>query len=654
MVERLVFVESGGRARDYRNQPPEVGTRLVAITAEALQSFEHAGVACTPISQYTTTRSVMVKEDEKTNLAVFSLAEQLDARLSKVGFRWDGPGPFVCQSYYLHFSLITVLNRCILMREAIGCEHPRHVAIEENGIDPWFDGDGGAHNPWTEVVKSWQSEMGFELEILDLPVRKTAVPVKTALTIFLERLFFFFRGKLRALMNKKSAKSPLSLRLLMVGSTDYDWKALVELFPAHRGGANYLLPLSRPDNKRWMTKLGPVLKSFRGGLGIKLVSEGFHIDTHETVLVNAAMDAWRKQEGAHAHLTVEGIDYFPALWPHWKNVGATSLALLRYTDGVTDAALKAARPDIVCFFAVADLASKRLAFRCDQHGIPTVCFQHAFGYGVQIQAADEQIETQYADYFLTYGSGIVPREKPAFPVKSRYVPIGSTRIEKMRDRLGENPRPLGGRPIQLLWVAEISTRNTNGRSVREDTARYSFQKKGLGLLAQVSEIRTLFRPYRTQLAWDGTVSWLRKARIPVRIEAVKPLEDLIHESDVVVMEASSPTAWAEVFALNRPMILFSDPVHNPLVPSFSRELENVCCWCKNEKELFAALQGLTSNGWNWIKDLRSLKTQDFVGRYILPIPGSPTARLVSFLQKLHADREVFRRKNKEWEVEGAG
>jgi hypothetical protein len=212
-----------------------------------------------------------------------------------------------------------------------------------------------------------------------------------------------------------------------------------------------------------------------------------------------------------------------------------------------------------------------------------VCYQHGFGYGVQIMPKDEQIETVHANYFLTYGSGIKPRSKPAFPQRARFVPVGSARIEQMIvESRNLIPKNRGPAELNILWLAEGSDRNTLTASLMEDTLRYQQEVKALTKLGSAENLQVVYRPYAYAMQWDGITRWLERTRPPsIRKDVKQPLNHLIEKSDVAFVLTSSPTVWAEVIGLGKPMVLFCDPLQTPLVPEFENDLDEVCVWCKS-------------------------------------------------------------------------
>jgi hypothetical protein len=250
---------------------------------------------------------------------------------------------------------------------------------------------------------------------------------------------------------------------------------------------------------------------------------------------------------------------------------------------------------------------------------------------VQVQAKDEQIETMDADYFLTYGAGIQPRTDGPFPARARYVPVGSARIEQLTNR---SPRPLRRGAPTILWVAESSTRNTHVTSMSEDTSRYLLEKKCLERLTAAARVQVVFRPYPHCIEYDGITRWVRRARLPtLHVDTIRPLPTLIARSDLVVMNTSSPTSWAEVIGAHRPMILFCDPRQTLLVPSFIPRLERACRWCRSAKDLLEAVSELSDNPSGVIARLAERDNRDFIADYVLgDVKGHCVERVATVLK----------------------
>jgi hypothetical protein len=296
------------------------------------------------------------------------------------------------------------------------------------------------------------------------------------------------------------------------------------------------------------------------------------------------------------------------------------------------------------------LADKRFAFQCHKKGIPVVCYQHGFGYGVQIMPKDEQIETAHADYFLTYGAGIKPRDKPAFPQRARFVPVGSARIEKMiaADRSRNQSRG-NRRRLNVLWLAESSTRNTLVNSITEDTLRYRLEVEALTRLGSVRDIQVVYRPYGHVMEWDGVTRWLERASLAgVRMDSRRPTNRLIEQCDVAFVLTSSPTVWAEVIGLGKPMVLYCDPLQTPLVPEFEVDLEETCQWCRSGEQLLESIERFKKHGEGYIAELSRKKTTPFIDRYVLH-KGNSAMRSASFLYDVCKNGKSVEEWENSWE-----
>jgi len=315
-------------------------------------------------------------------------------------------------------------------------------------------------------------------------------------------------------------------------------------------------------------------------------------------------------------------------------------ALLRHADAISGRLLDEIRPDTVIFSAIPSLPQKRLAHLSMARGIPVAAYQHAFGYEAQRHASGEQIETFVADYFLTFGPGVQPRTDAVFPVRAKYVSVGSARIESMRTRL-LGQAAVTRRLKRVLWVAELSTRNTFVTTLREDTLRYEVQKECLQILSATDGLQVVFRPYRGSESWDGTVQWLKHRRMPnVRIDTFRRFEDLVVESDLVVIDATSPTTWGETIALERPAILSCDPVQTRVEPVFGEALAQVVEWCRTSSEFINAIRRIAADP-GTIRHADPASRAHFLRQYVLGgHEKSCSEKAVAAINNLVAGRHI--------------
>src|SRR5205823_3162967 len=134
---------------------------------------------------------------------------------------------------------------------------------------------------------------------------------------------------------------------------------------------------------------------------------------------------------------------------------------------------------------------------------------------------------------------------------------------------------------------------------------------------------------------------LSRRRLPsVRIDAVTPMHALLASSDLVIVEtSSSPTTWAEVIGLDRPMILYCDPDRQQLLPAFAAAIDRACCWCRTPDALASAAQRLIGDPWRVVDELAARDTSAFLNDYVLcSDDGRCVERVASFLETVVGGR----------------
>lgn len=631
--------------------PPSAGLLRVALTAEALQALEEYDLPHEPVYKYADTRQLS-RVDEKFNVETYALAREIESFVAErcPSARFQGPGFLSGQSYHIQYAVSAIAKRALLMRDTIRACRADSAAVFDAAVDPWFAGDGYEQDPWMDVLAQLTKQYGVRLDRLR-PTPITASQQQgrfssssaDALQTFCVRAYrAIFRRAADLTMRQRL---PLTrngrltgLRLLMVRTPAYDWGPVFEAIQAERGIECAVLDSAQLDGRWWTVHFSSCLQLGRSA-PLDLDVESPKVDEVESKELTRLVAEWRRQRPAPPALDVLGMDVLPALETHLSAMTSLGPTLARHADRVAARVLEVVRPHAVCFPAMVSLADKRLAYQCRERDVPVLSYQHGFGYSVQIQAKDEGADATHADYFLTYGAGVQPRAGAAFPAQARYVPVGSARIERMIAR--RLPTPKLGRRCDVLWIADVSARNTVTTCQHEDTARYHLQKECLSLLSTASNVRVTYRPYSHSMAWDGTVAWLRSAGLrSVRVQASSRLEDLIVASDVVVIDSSSPTTWAEVIGLRKPLILYADPEQNPLVPSFQRDLERVCLWCRSKQALVVAVHRLAAEGSKFVAELQQIDSGEFIRNYVLHRDdGRCVQRVASFLNSVCRNRQ---------------
>ena len=622
---QLVILENRAQVR-WAGQmlPAGAGTRLVALTAEALQALEEYELPHDAICTYADTRR-LASVDEQINIDSFVLAQEIETYVAHryEGARFDGPSFLSSQGYSIQYSASAILTRAFLMREAIRACSPRLVTMFSGEVDPWFSGDGYADNPWLCVIEAFAADQGISREIVSRvvpspPQRSAPDPVR-----FLGRAYRYANRKVHECASALS-RNPLALahreglRLLMADSTGYDWAPVLERLRSLRSAECFSIQGKSLDTRFWTYYYdSSVSRLWERRARRALDVAPLRFDEAETELLSGLFDEWMRERPEPPRLEVLGMDLFPALAPHLRAMTLLGPGLAHHADAVACEVLKATEPDVVCFFAIPRLSSKRLAFQCRRRGIPVVCYQHGGAYGTQPLLKNEQIETAHADYFLTYGEGVKPLGHSIFRSRAQCVPVGSSRVAAMAPKGPGRPMRTGHR-VRVLWIGEISTRNVIGGTFQvEDTRRYLLQRQCLQTLSNSNNLRVTYRPYPHQIGWDGTSRWLTHVNSRLRLDEWRPLGELLAASDVVITDSSSSTVWNEVLALKRPLILYCAPDQTPLLPRFVAELEQACYWCKSQEAMVRAIARLACEGRAFVAELGQIDATAFIRTYVL-------------------------------------
>jgi hypothetical protein len=661
-VTNLVFLEDRAQVLQSKQALPLCsGTKLIAVTAEALEALEEYDLPHEAVSAYANARD-LVSVDEQLNLDCFSLAQEIETFIGQrySGARFDGPGFISGQAYVLQYSASAILTRAFLMRETIRACSPEKVVVFAGEIDPWFIGDGYARNPWLNVTEQLAAEQGFKLDVLPYSNDDQRSLLEN-LRIPLRRGYDYARRKVHRLIRQVSLslrppRIPLDkdlkgLRLLMVDGHSYDWAPVLSALRNVKGVEGARLHCRPLDGRFWTFHFGPSLQRLWSRRRHELGVESPRIDAREIKTVSTLFDDWLRQRPTQPALTALGINVFPAIASHLRAMATLGPALTRHADAVSSRALYLVKPHAVCFFAMPWLVSKRLAFYCHQQGIPVVCYQHGGAYGTQVAPKNELIEPAHADYFLVYGRGIQPRANPAFLTRARYVPVGSARIAIMKAKAPPSSS-ISRRVINVLWIGEISLRNTVGGTFQvEDTERYLLQKECLEILDRGKNLRVTYRPYPGREQWNsaGTTRWLERVNPrSIVIDSSLPLEKLIGQHDLVITDCSSNTAWNEVLALGRPLIVYCDPEQTPLTAAYMEDLDEACHWCRTREAIVVAVRKLVLEGETFLSDLRKKESSAYLRKYVVhERPDASVKSVISFLNSVCRRRQPV----EEWERE---
>lgn len=633
-------------------------TKLVAVTADALDALDAAQLPHEAVAAYADLTPV-IAQDDHVNRVSMTLSREIETYIARryPPARFEGPGFLSAQAYWLQNSLLAVATRVWLMRETIRALSPAKVTAFEDTVDWWFASDGSAKNPWLDVLGSLAAEWRFDIECVDgsafsrpvsprtvsrLPSALTDVPnlPRRAVT-YLSRKTFQLGRRLRTVPPRFDGLH--GLRLLMADSLGYDWTPVLAALAARRQDMQcYALDAQRLNGLDWTYHYTACVRSLWGAGRVDFLVEPAQASPAEAETLSGLFNEWQSHREAPPTLNVANINLYPALERHLKALVLSSPALARHADEISIQALDRIKPQVVCFYSMPWLAAKRLAFQSRLRGIPAVCYQHGGAYGTHVCPSHEQIEFAHADYFLTYGAGVRPRETPVLPHRAAFVPVGSARIDEMI----ECTRPRRGRarrPIRVLWVGGCSTRNTYGGSfVVEDTKRYRLQRRCLEILGAAPHLRVTYRTYTRQLGWEGTARWIDRSGLRISVNKwQQPINELVRDADVVFCDAPSSTVWNEVVVSKTPLVLYCDPDYTPLFQSFETDLGGACCWCRSTESFVTAVERLAADGHLFLDELEKLDPSTFVEHYVLHRrDGQVVSRVVAFLAEVACRLEL--------------
>ncbi len=640
-MSRVIFVETSAQAEWASSHLSESERgMIVAVTAEAVEALQARGLAHIPAGQVCDLRQ-FAEEEYGINVGVVRLARAVESFVEarRPELRFEGPGFLSGQGYPLFHAAVGIAARATLCMRAIRTLDANAIALFSGPLDRWFAADGYDRAPWIDVVH--HADPRVKIDVLPMPATdptddSLGPPLYERIHNRLERPWR------RHITRSRSRRSAITesldlrgLRLLFPSGVRDDWIPIIETL-----GSSHDCGLAEMDGETrgyfWPYAFIPAVTERASGQRHELGVPSFAPDATEEAVVEQLFGQWMHERPEQARFPVGGIDVFPGLARHVTQVARRSPALLRHADRVAAAALEHVRPDAVCFFAMPWLAVKRFAHACRHRSVPVICYQHGGTYGTHRVAQHAQVEQAHADVFLTYGEGTREHTYPEFPLHASFVPVGSARIEAMRRAAAPRRR---GRRLRVLWVGEYATGNGfNATHTLEDTRRFALEQEGLRLLAAASSLRVTYRPHREQLQEVGTVRWIQRACPAVAVEAVRPLERLIADADVVVTDGSSGSVWYETLGMGRPLILFCDPRQPLLWPEFERDLDQACRWCRNESEFFDVLRQLVEDPADAMSALRAIDAAPFVRKYILHHGnGGPADRVWRFLSSLRED-----------------
>ncbi len=644
----LIFIDSSRQASFIARHPAYrvPGARLLALTAEACQALDEAGLPYSPISELADIQPLRTAEPGYIQ-ACLELARKIERYVGTKdpSARFEGPGFLSGQIYPLQFSLGAILTRVFLMRAAIQACSAKHVRVFAEDIDPWFAGSGYVRNPWLDALADHFHNSGTTVEIIELPVgdAESGAPASGKFAVLdgfaawvksrLKRMAFVRRLHLVRRLNRYPdvAMQPGldGMRALFVGGSGYDWEPVIAAMIRNcKAECSVIRPVAQDEvgfRNHFASTVDRLLKS-------EMELDVPHPDHADGESYAGYFDEFVRSGGMTDFPPFLGIDLRASISPLLRALTGIGPGLARHADAIAEKILRRVDPQVACFMTISGLSERRLAFRCRERGIPVVCYQHGGGYGTHRVPSHGIADASDADYFLTYGTGILPCEMPALPVRARYVPVGSTRIQEMRRRAAPTTDPRSRQPIKVLWVADTSYRNTVAATcIVEDTARFRLQKNCLGILASGRDVRVVYRPFPFKREWQATPRWLsRFGPAGVTVDVSSPISSLISGADVVVVDSASNTVWDEIVALGKPMVVYCDP--RMLRPHFAQDLERACRWCKSPDELQETIQRLASDLGAFMGKEQSAPREEFLRRYVLH-DGECVSRVLSFMDQ---------------------
>lgn len=622
----IIFVEDWQQAQWVKDSSYPVNkSKVIALSAEAQEALEEFGITCTAIGDIADTYPLPRVEEKYIQDLIRILREIEDYWIKNNNSGPDtGPGILTGNYYVLQYTISGIAKRILLIKTAIGHYAPQKITVFNGQLDDWFSGYGYRKNPWVDVVDiiSGNNNNNIVVEHVQLPLKSRSYSGRQ-ITDTIHSLWKRGRNRFFKQLNGTMPPGTLSsdydgMRLLFVESAGYDWEPVVNLLKTRRNVELFRIDTPLVLEKfHWSRCFSPNLKDLVSGSIKKIDVPATEASQDPGIDLIREFDSWLATRREAPEISVFGVNVFPLLIPQIRSIIEQGEKIASSTDAFSKALLNDIKPHALCFFNITYLSEKRLAYQCNKAGIPVVCYQHGFGYNIGIQPKDEGNDQATADYFLSYGSGSKPRSNSMFPVKARFVPVGSARIESMirQKKCGCVPAP---RIVKITWIAETTTSNTLVSTLTEDTKRYRIQKKCLKSLSACNKCHVVYRPLKKQVDHDGTSSWIRRENISgVTIDSITPLEELICNSTIIISDISSPTTWAEVLGFNKPLVLYCDPVQTPIAESVIPDLENACIWCKTEQELYETIRLITEKNETFHEIIQTKDIDPFISKYIL-------------------------------------
>lgn len=616
---------------------------VIAMTAEAAWALEEAGIPFLPIGKLADTRRLMPVEERLTRVAV-DLLERLEAAILRrhptdagleAGFL-DG------LAYHLQYSLGSIATRTYLMDEALRALDATHVTIAVGRPSSMFAADGYTNDPWVDLLCARAPALGVTVTEVERP---TSRPSESPAVSTLRRARSArLRRVMRREIGQRVTQCPAALleqlrgtRVLVAAPYAYDWEPALDQLRGVRGSEIFRARVVPLDEREWTQHFLPQLQSPRESHDLDLGPLPTLPDLPEQAALESIIDDWLRA-GDVPSVAPAGVDLAPALGSHIRAIGAVGRALTRHADAAAERALELTRPDAVLFCTITALSTTRLATVARARGIPVLCFQHGGSYGTHAVTQHELAEFRHADAFLSYGEVIAPATSAFGAPRAQFVPVGSTRLERLR---ASRRRSRGRRRSRanVLVVGEVSFGNTLGATfVMEDTSRFTLERETLRTLADSRNLRVTYRPFPGQAKTCGVVAWLRSGGAPrVELRDDGLLSDLLGEADVVVTATTSGTVWSEALALDLPLVLYCDPLQTPLTETFVGDLAGACHFCPDRSTFDAAVRLLARDGRAALPELVGPRAADFLRRFAIHRDdGGCVQRALDVLMRVHS------------------
>ena len=667
----LVLVETSAQAiwiKGGLELDPQ--TKLVAVSAEAMQTLEELGLPHTAIADYSDT-ALITSEYDRLVSDTYGLVQDLESFIMNRSpdVRLEGPGFLTGQVYYIAcIAVPSLATRTVLINDVVQACSPTQVSICSDAMAPWFMDENTRHNPLINVLDDLSLVHGFRLNVLDNKTSSELVSAPKGSTNISTR--FWSRAYRYALRRRRIAQALVAeciqsrpkidysmldgMRLLFVGGINTELKELGDILRNARQTKQYLIGWSNilstsllssmhsygrvaSSASMWGVCLSSTVRDLSSGTNHEIDAAVPSNRDGEARTMLRLFDLWLATQESQPIIEISGINLFPALEQHLRRLVATGPSLARHTDSVADQVLSISQPDAVCFPGIIHLSDKRLAYKCYKLDIPVLGVQHGGTIGTVKHVGCEYNDLGVADFYLTYGDGIRIAKNPVMPTRAKLIPVGSRSLERRVAGTRLSSTRNLSRIIKVLWLSDTSFGNTRTHEFRgEETARYRLQKKCLDILLSGTNLRVTFRPLAGFSHYLGTASWLAgQGYHRVCVDEHTSLDDLLTAADVVISDSASSSVWNESIAFKTPVILYCDPSCTPLRSHFAPDVEEAFHWCKNEDEFVAAMRRLVTEGAEFVVELNKTDTSRFLEKYVLHRDdGRCEHRVISFLNSL--------------------